>query len=230
MAWEDQHPEEMRRYKREHYYRNRGHYLQEIQNRRAQRLKERIAADVLFQTYLAEHPTKICSQCEQTKPTAEFNIRVSGGHCCLCYECIICQKKHVANPTGPHQKEKESQRRKINRRDPQLRAKHIVLDSKASDRRHNRTCDIDIPFVEHLITNGCFYCGNTDGQMTLDRIDNEVGHMRTNVNPACYRCNKMRGNMPYEAWTALIPSIRMVAQKGLFGSWNLQHWIYTMVP
>lgn len=65
----------------------------------------------------------------------------------------------------------------------------------------------------------CFYCGAIDIKMTLDRIDNSIGHTRVNVNPSCVRCNGVRGNMPYAAWMAIVPAIKKAREDGLFGSW-----------
>lgn len=56
--------------------------------------------------------------------------------------------------------------------------------------------------------------------MTLDRIDNERGHVRDNVHPACYRCNVLRGNMPYHAWTIIAPAVRKAQEAGLFRNWE----------
>jgi hypothetical protein len=55
--------------------------------------------------------------------------------------------------------------------------------------------------------------------MTVDRIDNNKGHLLTNVVPACLRCNLARGDMPYEAWLCLVPGLKEAREKGLFGAW-----------
>lgn len=55
--------------------------------------------------------------------------------------------------------------------------------------------------------------------MTLDRIDNTIGHVQTNVVAACVRCNYMRRDMPYAAWTRLVPLIKQLREEGLFGAW-----------
>jgi len=55
--------------------------------------------------------------------------------------------------------------------------------------------------------------------MTLDRINNEKGHTADNVIPACYRCNLIRRDMPYDAWMHVAPSIRSAREAGLFRDW-----------
>lgn len=88
------------------------------------------------------------------------------------------------------------------------------------DRRRGLKCDLTLEWVENAIKNGCFYCGETAVRMSLDRIDNDLGHTTDNVQPACARCNFLRGTMPYEAWVHLIPSIREAREMGLFGDWS----------
>ncbi len=56
--------------------------------------------------------------------------------------------------------------------------------------------------------------------MTLDRIDNGFGHTKSNVVPACYRCNLIRGSMPYNAWLNIVDAIRQTYELGLFGDWR----------
>jgi hypothetical protein len=56
--------------------------------------------------------------------------------------------------------------------------------------------------------------------MTIDRIDNEIGHTLSNVVPACIRCNYVRRDMPHEAWLCLVEGMREAVFRGLFGSWT----------
>lgn len=107
-------------------------------------------------------------------------------------------------------------RKRVRKSRPQI----IVENCRASDKPKRLICDVDVSFVAGLIQNGCFYCGDTENLMTLDRIDNEKGHMKTNVNPACFRCNNIRNNMPYEAWMSIVPSVRFTHESGLFGNWK----------
>ncbi len=57
--------------------------------------------------------------------------------------------------------------------------------------------------------------------MTLDRKDNTLGHVMSNVVPSCYRCNMFRRDMPYEAWLIMAITMREVADRGLLGDWGL---------
>jgi hypothetical protein len=98
--------------------------------------------------------------------------------------------------------------------------KYIMHDSKRSDRKNNRENNMTKEFVKLQIARGCLYCEDTTSRMTMDRIDNTIGHIQTNVNPACCRCNDIRGSMPYEAWLEIVPLLKGIREKGLYGNWK----------
>ena len=56
--------------------------------------------------------------------------------------------------------------------------------------------------------------------MTLDRIDNEIGHVFANVVGSCVRCNLIRRHMPYAAWMCIVPGLRKAREEGLFQGWT----------
>lgn len=56
--------------------------------------------------------------------------------------------------------------------------------------------------------------------MTMDRIDNSLGHLMSNVLPACIRCNYLRRDVPFEAWMVIVPSVKKAVEEGLFGTWT----------
>jgi hypothetical protein len=108
------------------------------------------------------------------------------------------------------------------RADPSFRSKFILRDSRATDLKIGRANDLSLDFVELLISTGCAYCGATQLKMTLDRKDNRIGHVRTNVMPCCVRCNLIRRDMPYEAWLVVVAAIRQAREAGLFGDWTCE--------
>lgn len=105
------------------------------------------------------------------------------------------------------------------RLDPAKRAWCIVKDSRKSDKQSGRQNDLTIEFVDMMIENGCAYCGDDSIKMTLDRIDNSIGHIMMNVNPCCARCNYFRRDMPYTAWLELAPIIKGIRERGMLGDW-----------
>lgn len=103
----------------------------------------------------------------------------------------------------------------------QNRAAAVLLDCRSSDKKKGRLGnDLDLTTVATLLSQACSYCGSTELQMTLDRIDNTRAHTRANVLASCIRCNLIRGSMPYVAWTRFIPVIRETVAEGLFGNWR----------
>lgn len=111
---------------------------------------------------------------------------------------------------------------KRRRKDPTLDvlAKVVVRDCKKLDRKHHRQNDLSLAFVQTVLSKPCTYCGEPLLRMTLDRIDNNLGHTEGNVVGACIRCNYARRSMPYEAWLLLAPAMRAARESGLFGSWT----------
>jgi hypothetical protein len=66
------------------------------------------------------------------------------------------------------------------------------LDSyQRRDKQKNRICNLTIDDILLARTSACCYCKRT--AVGLDRIDNTIGHEKTNCVPACLRCNWMRG-------------------------------------
>lgn len=139
----------------------------------------------------------------------------------ICREC--CKVRAVQSKTRVRLRNgntKANLLERTRRRDPKHRAFYIVKDSRRGDALHARQNNLSRAYVQQLIDQPCFYCGDTEAKMTADRIDNSLGHLVGNVNPACVRCNYFRRDMPYEAWLRLTPELRKLREEGLFGSWN----------
>jgi hypothetical protein len=198
-AWRDSNQEKLKAYRREHYHRNRAYYIAQVEE------------------YKRTHKTKICKTCGEEKPASEYRTKIQNARTYLRYECNICDNRRMRYSIVS---EAVDGRRKLDRKDPRQRAKWLLQDCRKSDKKFNRENDLDILFVSESISHGCFYCGDTTNLMTLDRIDNSRGHLKSNVNPACFRCNDLRSDMPYEAWRFIVPAIKEASEKGIFGKWN----------
>lgn len=98
-------------------------------------------------------------------------------------------------------------------------AKWIVQDCRKKDKKAGLQNDLTRELVEPLISVPCNYCGETKLRMSLDRKDNNRGHLLENVVGCCRRCNDIRGSMPYEAWLHIVPAIRSTRELGLFDGW-----------
>jgi len=55
-------------------------------------------------------------------------------------------------------------------------------------------CDLTSEEILIFITQPCVYCGTVTDNRGLDRIDNNLPHIKGNVQTACTGCNIMRGD------------------------------------
>ena len=166
------------------------------------------------------HDMKLCKgPCGLSKPETSFE-KMNGGpeRRSTCRKCR--EEGRAANPDSTHiiytknKKKRYAQSHVANK---------IVSDSKRSDKLNGREgFDLTVEFVSELIVKGCCYCGETGLRMSVDRIDNDLAHTCANANPACIRCNYVRGSMPYAAWMLLVPAVKRARELGLFGQWRSQ--------
>ncbi len=156
-----------------------------------------------------------CNTCRQPKPEHEF-ARNGKWLKKICKTCRNEQHKayHQAN------KEHLNEYARSKRQEPEHVPRHILVDSRRSDKKRGFDNDLTLEFVRVATSGPCSYCGEATLRMTLDRIDNDLGHLQGNVRAACIRCNYMRGSMPYDAWLCLVPSVIIAREQGLFRSWS----------
>lgn len=168
---------------------------------------------------------RVCRKCGAKKPQEEFSFAGNGYRRSNCKKCdsFLRQQRPRNLPTDIQRQSRNTRnanRLKKERDDPRHNAKFIYEDSRKSDRKHLRKNDLTKEFIKGEIEKGCSYCGETELRMTLDRIDNERGHTKDNVVPACIRCNYTRKDMPYEAWLVVATGMRAAQNQGLFGDWT----------
>ena len=65
-------------------------------------------------------------------------------------------------------------------------------------KRRNLPFEITLEDLESLITSDCKYCGEKNGKIGIDRIDNDCGYTKQNVAPCCKTCNFMKKDMTLE--------------------------------
>jgi aspartate carbamoyltransferase regulatory subunit len=168
---------------------------------------------------------KICNSCEHLLPDDEFQRRDKRFFRKKCRSCEsnlrLKRAVGVKSPQAKINKAKYLRERATKRRrDPKYRAETILIDCRNNDRQTNRDNDLSIEFVRERIASGCSYCGEMNPKMaSLDRVDNKVGHIRSNVVAACQRCNLIRGDIPFDAWLLIVPGVRVAVAAGAFGDW-----------
>jgi hypothetical protein len=176
-----------------------------------------------------ERKTHTCKHCGRSAPEVKFYKRKVDGRSYPYFICSECAKEyHKKYPTSKEATErhrkKTSAKEKVKRASPEFRAKFILSDSKRADRKSGRENDLDLGFIEMLIMRQCSYCGGTDERMTLDRMNNSLGHIKSNVVIACSRCNYFRRDMPYSAWLMLVPGLKKAHRLGLLDGWLSGTW------
>lgn len=125
---------------------------------------------------------KRCTKCGVDKVDSIDNFyRQRQGRKGLSAECRDCKKRRM---------------KKINRRFYEAnRDQQMIRSYSQADKKAGRLTDLPIQwFKENISSKPCSYCGTTDDPIGADRLDNAVGHIRSNVVPCCKLCNKTRNS------------------------------------
>lgn len=151
--------------------------------------------------------TKRCCVCKKQRPLSAFQKRWQMPHLVrsTCRKCRNLQNAALV---------------KAKRASGQYRAYCLLHDARKGDRKRGRANDLDRAFVDAALKEPCAYCGDSSLQITLDRKDNALGHLKANVVPACIRCNLVRRDMPYDAWLVVAEGMRKARLTGLLGAWG----------
>jgi len=161
--------------------------------------------------------TQTCTKCGKDKPLAAFS-RANKGSEKRRRQCNQCRSSQKRN--GNLEKYRTTDRMKAQKKRKEDLVGTILTDSRKSDRKKSLSNNLTKEFLSGVLSQPCSYCGETTLRMTLDRIDNSLGHLQSNVVPACIRCNYARRAMPHKAWLCLVPGMREARGKGLFGDWT----------
>lgn len=141
-----------------------------------------------------------CKICNVEKEcSAEFYRMNTGNGPNKIRVSLICRKcqyekgklRHVENKKSEEyvEKRKELGRGWRERNRPKVLFKnYLAIDSKKG-----RECDLTVEIVTELISKPCIYC-RYEGEVGLDRINNELGHVVGNVAPCCPQCNMARSD------------------------------------
>lgn len=81
------------------------------------------------------------------------------------------------------------------------RANNLITAYRQIDKRKERgECTITEDWImENIFTSKCHYCDTTGWEnLGCDRINNDLPHTPENIVPCCTKCNKKRGNIPFE--------------------------------
>lgn len=142
---------------------------------------------------------RVCKKCGVEKP---FDLFCKHKQCKygITHECKECAKERTI-PSDPDAKSEYDKRRYASRRKIHLA---FMADNNElykmrsyihSDKKRGMTSDIDIDYCLSEMNKPCFYCDHIDSPANgLDRIDNSIGHVKSNLVPCCRLCNMTRGD------------------------------------
>lgn len=171
---------------------------------------------------ITDPPQKIvCRVCGFPKDPDEMR-KLYGKPCKICVPCDGKEriKRYKTTPKSKARKKRIQDKYKTWRKDCTNLDIFISKDSRRNDKKRGRQNDLTREFIREMISKPCQYCGDIQSRMTLDRIDNSIGHLQSNVVPCCVRCNYIRRDIPYEAWLIMVPVIKQARIAGLFGDWD----------
>ena len=135
---------------------------------------------------------KLCTRCGETKDKALFAVarRAPDG---LQVWCKVCMKASNRAYTAAK---------------PQ---KARLYYYRSYDKAKGFDNDLTEDFATRLTTLPCEYCGTAEQIRGLDRIDNSLGHLQSNVVPCCHRCNTTRmDNFTHAEFKLLGPTLALI--------------------
>ncbi len=163
--------------------------------------------------------TKVCTRCSTEKPQEEFYKQV-GGKLGKSSHCKPCRKNTTRLWNTKNKASLDEKRRAwhVNNRERSRKQsrdwakkntrKMVYRSITHRDRKRGFS---SFTYEEYIAFQGepCHYCGFLS--TGWDRIDNSIGHVVSNVVPACVLCNLTRGDRWTfaEMETYIGPAIRM---------------------
>lgn len=110
------------------------------------------------------------------------------------------EKREYNRKYRENNKEYYKQYKKEWQQTPKGRANCLLQAYKRNDQKYGRENNLTAHWiVERIFSQPCHYCGESDWKkIGCDRIDNTIGHIKSNVVSCCYKCNKERQKMNFE--------------------------------
>lgn len=146
--------------------------------------------------------TKVCAKCNIEKPKEEFRKRK-----CIAYDEYVCMSYcHACLAV----------RQAV--RNVRVRSRWLYSKSAAIKRGGVEWWDISEKDYSYLLSKPCHYCHGPLNKMGrgLDRKNNSVGYLLSNVVPCCKSCNTMKSDyLSYEEMMLLSPILQTIRKKRL---------------
>lgn len=97
---------------------------------------------------------------------------------------------------------------KRNREQGQSPQQKMFLAYRRGATNRELAFELTLTDITELWGSPCFYCGDVQPVLGLDRKDNNQGYFRANVVPCCKTCNYMKMALPLEVFLAHVDTIR----------------------
>lgn len=110
-------------------------------------------------------------------------------------EKVLAQRKRNYQKNKSYYQAKRKEYRKLypNRKyPPSLNGRFSKYKRSAIERNYSFELTLE-QFDSLLKEKVCYYCGDTENQIGLDRVINSEGYLIDNVVPCCWSCNKLKG-------------------------------------
>ena len=128
---------------------------------------------------------KICCICKCEKPISDFYfLKTENRLSSYCKYCDSHRKKNL----NPKKLIRNKEKAKILYREN--KPFFVLKDYRKYDKKRGFINDLTIEYVSEQLERPCVYCGYPS--TGLDRIENTLGHMRSNCVPCCRECNVAR--------------------------------------
>jgi len=128
----------------------------------------------------------------------------------VCYKtCRKCERS--LEPSGYYKNKKSSDGLRSVCRECLSKARvsdcDRYADFKYSAKRRGIGFDLTKDEFSRLRNQPCFYCGDTEINMSIDRIDSSVGYTSSNCMPSCISCNFAKQTLDIKQFFAKISKI-----------------------
>ncbi len=162
-----------------------------------------------------------CIRCHKLLDLDKFKINIKNEHLKSCFQC--CEKRkntskryYIENKIEKDIKDKEY--REKNKYDINYLIQYKIAQYRRQDKNRNRKTDIDFNFFYKTIINQkfrCYYCKkycDKHGKncFTLDRKDNDLGHLKENCILSCRSCNTKKNNRKFDIFVEEVKNLKLL--------------------
>ena len=172
--------------------------------RRDERLSETSSEDSHIEITGVSHSLqeKKCTRCKRILSINNFSRKLDGKNYAKCISCCSRVRKYNNTTRICAHNTRKDYCKQCN--DPiQITITNMIKTSKQTDKLYNRYDPInfiDRCFLENLIEDcedKCHYCQTSlqyteysSDMATIERLDNKIGHVKSNCTIACLACNR----------------------------------------